>query len=80
MKPKTKFPVEFTPETIELIHQKCKLWKFIQKSGVRTTCSSSEKYRTLCQDTKRVIKKDCNAKLEREATELSDAFKQDIFY
>ena len=79
MKPKTKFPEEFTLETIELIHQKRKLWKFIQKSGVRITRSTREKYRTLCQDTKRAIKKDRNAKLELEAVELSEAFNQDIF-
>ena len=29
-KTKTKFPEEFTAETIELIHQKRKHWKFLQ--------------------------------------------------
>ena len=32
-KSKAKFPSKFTPEAISLIHQKRKLWKFIQKSG-----------------------------------------------
>ena len=34
---KNKFPEEFSPETIALIHQKRKLWKSIQQSGIRIT-------------------------------------------
>ena len=78
-KSKPKFPSEFTPETISLIHQKRKLWKFIQKSGARITRSTREQYRKHCADTKQAIKADRNAKLELEANELSDAFKQDTF-
>ena len=78
-KPKNKFPEEFSAETIDLIHRKRKLWKFMQKSGVRVTRSSREKYRTICRETKHAIKNDRNLKLEREAAGLSEAFRQNIF-
>ena len=78
-KPKNKFPAEFSAETIELIHRKRKLWKFMQKSGVCVTRSSREKYRTICRETKHAIKNDRNLKLEGEAAELSEAFRQNTF-
>ena len=78
-KAKPKFPEEFSPETIVLINRKRKMWKFLQKSGVRITRSTREKYRSLCKDTKRAIKRDRNANLEREASELAIAFNQDRF-
>ena len=48
----------------------------MQKSGVRITRSIKDKYRA---ETKRAIKADRNAKLELEAAELAQAFKQDTF-
>ena len=38
-----------------------------------------EQYRSICRETKHAIKADRNAKLEREAAELTDAFHQDTF-
>ena len=51
----------------------------MQTSGMRITRSCKEQYRTICRETKRAIRVDRNAKLEREASELTDAFRQDIF-
>ena len=78
-KRKAKFPDEFRPETIALINAKRRLWKFMQKSGIRITRSSREQYRTLCRNTKKAIKTDRNLNLEREAAELSEAFKRNTF-
>ena len=41
---KSKFPGEFTKETIALIQQKRDLWKFMRNVGARITRSSSEQY------------------------------------
>ena len=41
---KPKFPEEFSAETIALIQRKLKMWKFMQKSGVRVTRSTREQY------------------------------------
>ena len=79
IKCKVKFPDEFSKDTIMLIHRKRKLWNFLQKSGKRITRSVRDKYRSLCNEAKQAIKKDRNDMLEREATELSDAFNQDTF-
>ena len=76
---KSKYPPEFCAETIALIQKKRKMWKFLQKSGVRVTRSTREQYRTLCRETKHAIRSDRNSKLEREAAELSDAFKKNTF-
>ena len=46
---------------------------------MRVTRSCREQYRSICRETKNAIKVDQNAKLEREATELADAFRQDTF-
>ena len=78
-KRKAKFPEEFTKETIGLIRRKRELWKSMQTSGMRVTRSCREQYRSICRETKNAIKVDRNAKLEREATELADAFRQDTF-
>ena len=51
-KSKSKFPVEFSAQTIYLVHQKRKLWKFLQKSGKRITRSMREEYRNIRRDTK----------------------------
>ena len=51
----------------------------MQKSGVRVTRSTREQYRKVCCETKQAIKTDRNSLLEREAAELSDAFKTDTF-
>ena len=74
-KTKGKFPEEFTPNTVALIHRKRKLWKFLQKSGRRITRSLRDTYRNLCLLVKRSIKLDRNATLEKEAAELSNAFR-----
>ena len=76
---KSKFPAEFTTETIGLIRRKRELWKTMQTSGMRITRSCKEQYRSICRETKHAIKADRNAKLEREAAELTDAFHQDTF-
>ena len=55
-KQKTKFPPEFTEDTISIIHQKRRLWRHMQKSGVQVTRSLRDKYRTLCNNTKQAIK------------------------
>jgi hypothetical protein len=78
-KTKPKFPVEFSAQTIDLIHRKRKLWKFLQKSGQQITRSMHDIYRSLRRDTKRSISVDRIALLEKEAYELADAFKQNRF-
>ena len=78
-KRKSKFPQEFTPATITLINRKRRLWTFLQKSGRRVTRSLRSVYRSLCRETKHSIKSDRNALLEREASELSQAFNEDTF-
>ena len=78
-KARAKFPDEFSPETIQLIHQKREQWKVLQKSGRRITRSLRDSYRKTCRDTKHAIKRDRNARLNKEATELMAAFNQDTF-
>ena len=79
VKQKSKFPQEFSQETISLIHRKRRLWTFLQKSGRRILRSLSSEYRSLCRETKRAIKNDRNALLEQEASELSKAFSENTF-
>ena len=55
-KVRAKFPDEFSPETIQLIHQKREQWKVLQKSGRRITRSLRDRYRKTCRDTKHAIK------------------------
>ena len=62
-----------------MIHRKCRLWTFLQKSGRRILRSLSSEYRSLCRETKRAIKNDRNALLEQEASELSKAFSENTF-
>ena len=76
---KSQFPNEFSAGTIELIQRKRKLWKFLQKSGRRVTRSLRDTYRSLCRETKCAIASDRIVTLQREAAELSSAFKQDRF-
>ena len=76
---KSQFPNEFSAGTIELIQRKRKLWKFLQKSGRRVTRSLRDTYCSLCRETKCAIASDRIVTLEREAAELSSAFKQDRF-
>ena len=76
---KSQFPNEFSGGTIELIQRKRELWKFLQKSGRRVTRSLRDTYRSLCRETKCAIASDRIVTLEREAAELSSAFKQDWF-
>ena len=76
---KEKFPDEFSADTIELIHRKRKLWKYLQKCGKRITRSMRETYRSLCRDTKQAISMNRIVMLESEAAELSDTFKQNRF-
>ena len=79
VKAKPKFPEEFSAETIQLIQRKRELWKFLQNSGRRVTRSLRDEYRNLCRETKRAIKHDRNAQLDREAVELTTAFNEDTF-
>jgi len=72
-----KFPEEVFPETINLIQPNRSLWKFLQNSGKRITRSMHEHYRFVCRNSKQAIRNDRTAKLEREAVELAEAFKQD---
>ena len=51
----------------------------MQNTGVRVTRSLRDKYRSLCKETKKAIQVDCNKKLELEAMELTEAFRQDTF-
>ena len=76
---KHKFPCEFSPETISLIHRKRRLWSFMQKSGRRVTRSLRTTFRSLCRDTKQAIKRDRNNLLEQEASELDSAFNENTF-
>ena len=78
-KPRTKFPKEFSDQTVALIHQKRAMWKQLQKSGRRVTRSMRRPYKTLCQDTKTAIKADRNTTLEKEADELDQAFADSTF-
>ena len=78
-KPKNKFPSEFTENTISLIRSKSKLWKDMQKSGVRVTRSIRANYKEVCNQTKRAISADRNAKLEQEAAQLNTAFRENTF-
>ena len=78
-KSKSKFPEEFSPETIALIQQKRTVWRSMQNSGTRVTRSLSNSHRILCQQTKRSIRKDRNALLEKEAAELTSAFRENTF-
>ena len=73
---RNNYPSDFTSDTIELIHRKRKMWKYLQKSGKRITRSLRDTYRSLCRDTKRAVAADRVATLEKEATELSETFKQ----
>ena len=67
------------PQTIALIQNKHKLYKFMQNSGIRVTRAVRERYRIVCRDVKRSINTDCNSILEHEATELAEAFSKDTF-
>ena len=73
---KTKFPSEFSVNTIDLIKQKRSMWKHLQKAGRRVTRSMRSTYNSLCQHS---IFKDRNALLEKEAKELSNAFSENRF-
>ena len=79
VKSKSKFPDEFSKDTVNLILRKRKLWKFIHKSGQRITRSMQDTYRSLCRETKKSVSEDRIATLEKEARELDDAFKVDRF-
>ena len=79
VKAKTKFPDEFSANTIDMIRRKRKMWKYLQKAGQRVTRSMRETFRRLCRDLKRSVSLDRTASLEREAKELSDAFKENRF-
>ena len=79
MRQKSKFPCEFCPETISLIHRKRRLWSFLQKSGRRITRSLRSAYRSLCHETKQAIKIDRSTLLEQEASELASAFSENTF-
>ena len=70
-----RLPDEFLAETVDLIHRKRKLWKFIQKSAQRVSRSMSDTYRSLRRDTKLSISADRIALVEKESKELGDAFK-----
>ena len=78
-KTRTKFPKEFSADTIELIRQKRKTWLFLQKCGRRITRTMRETYRKLCRDTKRAVCSNRTELLEREAAELTNAFAQNRF-
>lgn len=78
-KSKSRFPEEFSVQTIDLIRRKRKLWKFLQSSGQRVTRSMREAYRSLRRDTRHSIASDRIALLETEAAELADTFKHDRF-
>ena len=67
------------PQTIALIQNKRKLYKFMQNSGIRVTRAVRERYRIVCRDVKRSINADRNSILEHEATELAEAFSKDTF-
>ena len=78
-KRKSKYPQEFSPESVALINRKRKLWAFLQKSGRRVTRSLRSSYRSLCRETKRSVKRDRNVLLENEASELTQAFSENTF-
>ena len=78
-KAKTKYPEEFSANTISLITRKRKLWKFLQQAGQRITRANRNTFRSLCRDTKRAVSFDRIAMLEKEALALSDAFQVNRF-
>ena len=73
-KAKQKYPSEFSAATIDMIQQKRKTWKFLQRAGKRITRSMRNAYQSLCRNTKRSILLDRTATLENEAVQLGDAF------
>ena len=79
LKIKTKYPSEFSGETINLIQRKRKMWIYLQKSGKRVTRSMRDTFRSLRNDVKRAISADRVLALEKEATDLSNTFKMDRF-
>ena len=76
---KTKFPVEFTEDTIALIQLKSKLWRDMQRSGTRVTRAIRANYKQVCMQTKQAIRSDRNTKLEQEAAQLNAAFEENTF-
>ena len=79
VKEKAKFPNEFSANTIALIRKKRKMWKFLQRAGVRITRLMRETYRSLHRETKHSISQDRKLTLEKEAVVLSNTFKQNKF-
>ena len=79
MKAKSKFPEDFSLNTADMIRQKRKTWKFLQKAGRRITRSMRDTYRSLCRDTKRAISLNRTTTLEKEAVDLSNAFAENRF-
>lgn len=79
LKAKTKYPSEFSTETINLIQRKRKAWIYLQKSGKRVTRSMRDAFRSLCKDVKQAISTDRVTTLEKEAIDLSNTFKTDRF-
>ena len=79
VKAKPKFPEDFSLNTADMIRQKRKTWKFLQKAGRRITRSMRDTYRSLCRDTKRAISLNRTATLEKEAVDLSNAFAENRF-
>ena len=63
---KSKFPSEFQPATVSLIHRKRRLWQRMQKSGRRVTRSLRSVFRSLCQEIKIDIKQDQTARREKD--------------
>ena len=76
---KSKFPNEFQPATVSLIHRKRRLWQRMQKSGRRITRSLRSVFRSLCRETKLAIKRDRTARLEQDALDLTHAFNDSTF-
>ena len=76
---KQKFPAEFSKETMELIASKRASWKLQQKSGKRFARSNKAIHQSLCKRVKEAVAFDRNQKLEREASELTEAFSASPF-
>ena len=76
---KQKFPAEFSKETMELIASKRASWKLQQKSGKRFTRTNKAIHQSLCKRVKEAVAFDRNQKLEREASELTEAFSASPF-
>ena len=76
---KQKFPAEFSKETMELIASKRASWKLQQKSGKRFTRTNKAKHQSLCKRVKEAVAFHRNQKLEREASELTEAFSASPF-